>query len=237
MVAERTARLVEAAATAAAGAALAGAVGGRLGMARELAAIGALNGAVSGWRGIYDWRSRRGVGGFLLDSTWALATTAGALGSHAIAIVRGRAGYEASLSHRQGHHVYARGFQPRRGFLITVGNVISGAGDTTRQRRRELVHVHEDAHVWQARWLGPAYPLLYAGWMAAGAAAGPVVWLVRGRREPLFRVVETCAYYLNPFEWWAYSRDDRWPPGGAVAGLGWRRPLVTASGRTPPAPR
>jgi hypothetical protein len=37
-------------------------------------------------------------------------------------------------------------------------------------------------------------------------------------------VVESCAYYLNPFEWWAYSRDDYWPPKGKVADLGWKRP-------------
>jgi len=39
-------------------------------------------------------------------------------------------------------------------------------------------------------------------------------------------VVESCAYYINPFEWWAYSRANHWPPSGKVAGLGWRRPAV-----------
>jgi hypothetical protein len=69
---------------------------------------------------------------------------------------------------------------------------------------------------------------LYAGWMAAGGLAGAGVWLARGRREPLTKVVETCAYYLNPFEWWAYSRDGNWPPGSMVAGIGWRHPMVRA---------
>jgi len=40
------------------------------------------------------------------------------------------------------------------------------------------------------------------------------------------KVVETCGYYLNPFEWWAYSRDDHWPPHGIVGGLGWKQPAV-----------
>lgn len=230
-------RHVEAALTTVAGASLAGAVGAPFGMGRTLALVGGLNGAISGWRGIYDWRAGRGVAAFVLDSTWGLATTAGALASHAIAVARGRPGYDASLSRRQGRHVYRRGFQPRPGFVITVGNVVSGAGDTDRPRRRRLVAVHEDVHVWQARWLGPTYPVLYGGWMAAGALVGPVVWLARGRRDPLFRVVETCAYYLNPFEWWAYSRDGNWPPGPVVAGLAWRRPLVRATGGTPPVPR
>ena len=47
----------------------------------------------------------------------------------------------------------------------------------------------------------------------------------------LAKSVETCAYYLNPFEWWAYSREDRWPPPGVVERLAWRRPLAAA--RTP----
>jgi hypothetical protein len=210
------------------GAALAGLAGSRVGLGRQLAAVGALNGAISGWRGIYEWRRPRGVGAFVLDSTWGLASTAGALGSHAIAVFRGRSGYAEHLSHRQNRHVYERGFQPRSRFLITVGNVVSGAGDTATERRQRLVRHHEDEHVWQARWLGPFYPPLYAGWMAAGGAAGVGVWLARGRREPLSKVVETCAYYLNPFEWWAYSRDGNWPPGSMVAGLGWRRPIVRA---------
>ena len=53
-----------------------------------------------------------------------------------------------------------------------------------------------------------------------------VVWVVRYRSARFTRVVESCAYYLNPFEWWAYSRDGHWPPAGKVAGLGWRRPMV-----------
>jgi len=85
---------------------------------------------------------------------------------------------------------------------------------------------HEDVHVWQSRWFGPLYPLLYGAWMVGGGAVGMVVWVTRRRAESFTKVVESCAYYLNPFEWWAYSRDDHWPPSGKVGGLGWRKPVV-----------
>jgi hypothetical protein len=93
--------------------------------------------------------------------------------------------------------------------------------------------------VWQARWFGPAYPVLYGAWLVGGAVAGGVVWATRRRQERLPRVIESCAYYLNPFEWWAYSRDDHWPPSGKLASLGWKRPCVrpftqTRAGRVPP---
>ena len=107
----------------------------------------------------------------------------------------------------------------------------------TSARRQRLVTDHEDVHVWQGRWFGPLYPLLYGGWMVAGG---------RRRRRRLGRragatsrsakVVETCAYYLNPFEWWAYSRDGHWPPAHKVAGLGWRTPVRAAAQRDAAAP-
>ncbi len=163
---------------------------------------------------------------FALDSTWALPVTAASLGSHVVAAAQRDGGYAATVSRRQNRHVYRRGFILRRGFVITVGNVVSGAGDVDRPRRRRLVTDHEDVHVWQARWFGPVYPLLYGGWMVVAGAVGAASWIA-GRREASFaRTVETYAYYLNPFEWWAYSRDDNWPPSGKVAGIGWTRPLV-----------
>ena len=66
--------------------------------------------------------------------------------------------------------------------------------------------------------------------MLVGGAIGMLVWAVRRRSDPFGRVVESCAYYLNPFEWWAYSRDGHWPPSGKVQGLGWRNPLVRPRG-------
>lgn len=220
----------EAAAVAVAGGVLGGAVGTLVGLPVPGALVGAANGALCGVRQIYDWRTPRGWAAFVLDSTWALPTTAAGLAAHLGAAVRGRAGFVPGLSRRQNRHVYARGLQFRRGFAITLGNVVSGAGDVSRPRRVKLVTDHEDVHVWQARWLGPLYVVGYAGWMIGGTAIGAVGWLRRrvlGRGDVRFtQFVETCAYYLNPFEYWAYSRDGHWPPSGIAPGVGPQRPLV-----------
>lgn len=217
--------LGEAVAVSAAGAALAGAVGSLAGVAAPAALVGGLNGFVSGRRGIYDWRSAKGTGAFVLDSTWALGTTMSGLVAHAVGSLRGDAGYCEPLSRRQNRHVYARGFQPRRRFATTFGNVVNGAGDVTNPRRVQLVTDHEDVHVWQARAFGPLYPVLYLGWTVGGGAGGALVWLLR-RDEPFTKVVESFAYYLNPFEYWAYSRDGHWPPSGLVPSIGPKRPIV-----------
>ena len=216
----------EALAASAAGGVLAAGAGSLVGFAAPAAVVGGLNGFVSGRRGIYDWRSPKGVGAFVLDSTWALASTAAGLVCHGVAAAQRDAGWSEALSGRRNRHVYARGLQPRRGFATTLGNVVNGAGDLSNPRRVKLVTDHEDVHVWQARAFGPAYPVLYVGWMAGGGVAGAAAWLVRGRREPLTKTVETYAYYLNPFEWWAYSRDDHWPPSKKLDGVGWKRPAV-----------
>ena len=65
--------------------------------------------------------------------------------------------------------------------------------------------------------------------------AGAAVWATVRRDQPLFKIVESCAYYLNPFEWWAYSRDDHWPPNGIVDGLGWKQPAVQPFAAAAPA--
>jgi hypothetical protein len=218
--------LVDAGLATAAGAALGAAAGGLGGLALPGAIVGGLNGAISGRRQIYDWASPAGVAAFVLDSTWSLASTASGLVAHAVGAVRGDPGYAPELSRRRNRHVYRRGFQPRRDFAITLGNVVNGAGDLSRPRRTKLVTDHEHVHVWQARLFGPAFPVLYAGWMVGGAVAGAMVWVAGRRDQPLGKIVESCAYYLNPFEWWAYSRDDHWPPVGLVEGLGWKRPIV-----------
>jgi hypothetical protein len=218
--------LLEAAAVGVLGAGLAGAVGSTFDAAVPLAVIGGANGAICGWRRVYDLGCSTGLVAVVLDSTWALPMTAAGLASQGLGLLRRRPEYDASLSRRSNRQVFGRGFVPRRGFAITVGNVISGAGDTSLPRRRRLVTDHEDVHVWQSRWFGPFYPLLYGSWMVLGGAAGMVVWLVGRRSERFAKVVESCAYYLNPFEWWAYSRHGHWPPSGKIAGLGWKRPIV-----------
>jgi hypothetical protein len=219
----------EAVATGLGGGVLGGAALAAFGLGWPGVAIGAVNGGLSGWRRTYDWQRPTGWLAFALDSTWASPLTAAALFTHAVAALQPeRGGYVADLSQRANRHVYRRGFRVRRGFLITIGNTVHGAGDiaATDARRRRVVTDHEDVHVWQGRWLGPLYPLLYGGWMLLGGALGAAVWAVRRRDQPIGKVMETCAYYLNPFEWWAYSRDANWPPRGKVAGLGWRRAVV-----------
>lgn len=218
----------EAVATAVAGAALGWVSGAWLDTAVgvAMAIVAGLNGAISGWRRIYPWRLTAGLIGFVLDSTWAIIPTAGGLLAHLGAAVKRDAGYDASLSTRRNRHVYRRGLTLKPGYALTVGNVVAGAGDLDSARRRRLITDHEYVHVWQARWFGPFYLVLYGLWAGLGALAGIVLWVVRGRRQPLGTMVESVAYYLNPFEWWAYSRDNLWPPPGKVPDLGYRKAAI-----------
>ena len=176
-----------------------------LGLAPAGALIAGANGALAGWRGIYDWRRARGWAAAVLDSSWGLVGTAAGLGLHVLSRSTRDPGYVDDLSRRANRFVYARGWTPRPRFAFTAGNVVTGAGDATNARRRQLVERHEDLHVWQHRWFGPLYPLAYGAWMAGGALAGTVAWM-RGERT-WFRAVERRAYYLNPFERWAYAAD------------------------------
>lgn len=220
----RGARLLESVATAGLGAVFGAGAASVVGLAPLGAVVAGVNGAVSGWRGIYNWTCTPGVTAFVLDSTWSLPMTSAALFANGVAAVQRDSGYAPELSERQNRHVHRRGFMPRKGFAITLGNVIGGAGDVGRPRRRRLITDHENVHCWQARWFGPLFPVLYAGWMVLAGATGMVIWLVKRRDDPFTKVVETSAYYLNPLEWWAYSRDDHWPPGGKLRGFGWKRP-------------
>lgn len=194
----------EAVAVGAAGAALAYATGRVVGAAVPAAVIGGVSGAINGWRRIYDWRSPQGVAGFVLDHSWALATTVGGLVSHVLSAAQGQPGYRPAMSERRGRHVYARGFQVRRGFAMAMGNVVTGSND-----RHQLVDDHEEVHVWQARLLGPLYPVGYVGWSVVATPVGVWRWWRSGRREPLGRAVDALAYGANPFERWAYATQRR----------------------------
>ncbi|MEO6570840.1 MAG: hypothetical protein ABIO83_04775, partial [Ilumatobacteraceae bacterium] len=101
-----TAAAAEAAVTAAAGAVLAGAAGSLVGLTLPAAVVGGLNGAISGWRGVYDMRRLTGAAAFVLDSTWALVTTATGVAAHGLGALRGRPGFSPELSRRQNRHVY-----------------------------------------------------------------------------------------------------------------------------------
>ena len=202
---------------AALGAALGGLTGRRIGIGALGASVGALNGALGGWRGVYDLRSRRGGVAFVLDSTWALATTAAALvvhaTSHVLGVGRDGPGYVEGWSRGRNRHVYARGWSVRAGYAMAIGNVVTGAADARTgelsPRRRRLVDDHEDLHVWQARWFGPFFPVGYLAWSAVAAVAAVITWpRVRGR-QGLGARVDAWAYRANPFERWAYAHQAR----------------------------
>ncbi len=207
----RRSAAVEAAAAGVGSAALGGLVLYPFGLAPLGAVIAGANGVISGWRGIYDWRRGAGWAGAALDATWGMVGITGSLGVHLWNRFRGDAGYLPQLSVRQGRHVYRRGFSPRKKFAFTVGNTITNAGAIEDPRRRSLIEVHEGLHVWQQRWFGPIFPIVYGVWMAGGAVSGTIVWL-RHRDTKLAVVVERHAYYYNPFEHWAYAADHNWPP-------------------------
>jgi len=194
----------EAVVVGAAGAALGYATGRAMGVGAPAAVIGGASGAINGWRRIYDWRSPRGVAGFVLDHSWALATTLGGLASHLLSAAQARPGYRPAVSERRGRHVYDRGFQVRPGFAMAMGNVVTGAVGRDR-----LVDDHEDVHIWQSRLLGPLYPVAYVGWSVLAAPVGMWRWWRDGRREPLGRVVDAAAYRANPLERWAYATQRR----------------------------
>ncbi len=228
-------RIAEAVATGLAGGALGAVSWSLVGLGLPAAVVGALNGAVGGARGTYRWRSASGILAFVLDSTWALVTTFAGLVAHLVAAAQGpRAGYVAALSRRRNRHVYVRGLQVRKCFAITLGNVVNGADERARtsDRRQQLITDHEDVHVWQARWFGPLFPVLYGGWMLLGGVCGALLWL-RRRDQPFGKFVESYAYYVNPFEWWAYSRDGHWPPANKVADAGWTMPAATPFAELP----
>ena len=185
-------------------------------------ALGGLNGLICGAAGIYAWRGVRGWLCFVSDSTWGLLGIASGLALHLANIVHPNPSYVAGMSRRCNRHVYEGGYSVRPGFALALGNVVSGGGGSVglrgeserAVRRRKLVDVHEGTHLFQNRLLGPFYPLVYLGWMGVAAVTGLIVSLV-GERRAVWKVVETLAYYDNPFEYWAYRKDDYWPPAGA----------------------
>jgi hypothetical protein len=177
--------------------------------------IAAANGLACGGRGSYDWRRVPGWFAFVLDSTWNLIGVTAALLVRVFSLRAGDPELLASLSRRQNRNVFRFGWSPRARFAFTVGNTITNAHDVEDRERLSLVERHEGLHVWQQRWFGPIFPLVYGLWMLGGAITGSVVWLVLRARhvgQSWFVVVERHAYYYNPFEHWAYAADDDWPP-------------------------
>ena len=225
-------RLFEAAVAAAAAAAIAffavDFLGGATSLAAAVAVPAGLNGLLGGARRIYAWKTIGGWGAFVLDSSWPLiSTTLGVLVNLANLLNR-HSGFGPEFSVRKNRHVFARGFALKRGFANTQGPVISnatcGRGDDLAVHRN-LIERHEGLHVWQQRWFGPIHPLVYVVWGVVGMIVGAVYGVVsRKRRVAKVRVgtlMETAAYYDNPFEYWAYRNDDRWETNSAHPALKW----------------
>lgn len=190
------------------------------------AALGAINGAAAGWQGIYDWSRPAGWLALLADSTWGLVGTTAGLGFGALNLLRADRDHVGDFCRRRGYHVFAGGIGLRRDFALAIGNVIANAGGRVGLRgeseraglRRRFVIEHEGLHVLQNRLFGPLFPLLYLGWVIGAGLVGLVLAAIERR----WAVVETLAYYDNPFEYWAYRNNRYWPPRGAVAKYAWR---------------
>jgi len=167
------------------------------------------------------WRHLLGLAS-LEETVGGLSLTADKLIDAALVVV------ERWELERHGRPLGESSQEPQRLFVLALGNVVSAAGgpgglsgaSPQAVRRRRLVDVHEGVHLFQNRLFGPLYALGYLAWMAAAGAAGLAVGLTADRKR-LRRVVETFAYYDNPFEYWAYRRDSSWPPPGAHPRFVW----------------
>ena len=128
------------------------------------------------------------------------------------ALQRAPGNYLAALSERHDRHVYAGGLRLRPGFLTTVGNVDQRRRPDAAPRTSSTMHEH--VHVWQARWFGPLYPLIYGVWTSLGSAVGAVVWVARAGGSGCGKVVDTMRLLLQPV------RVVGVQPGGPVAAAG-----------------
>jgi PE family len=188
-------------------------------------AINDLNLLITRELSIYNFRDPRGWAAFLLDYTWGLpGTTLG----YGVQIINGfwpNSGYDPTLSQLVGSHVYTGGIG-LPGFTTTMGNVTTHLG--VGSGAKDVLANHEEVHVWQSRIFGPLFQTSYAGWLVGGAFVGTGYWLLHPNQD-WFSLVETAAYYDNPWEVWAYVNDHNWPPSGANPALLWQLPAGTAS--------
>lgn len=198
--------------TTAVGAWLGWTVGGPIGLV-----MGGMNGLIGGVHGIYDWSSPEGWFAFLSDSTWSLIGTSLGNVVHIINLFYKDANYRDDLSRRQNRNVYEGGFALKKDFAFTQGNVISNAGQGTGSVNASFIANHEELHVWQQRIFGPIFQITYVVWAVGGLIVGSIVWLWHTETGAAGwgSLVETAAYYDNPFEYWAYKNDNYWPPAGA----------------------
>ncbi|MBZ5572305.1 MAG: FG-GAP-like repeat-containing protein [Acidobacteriia bacterium] len=186
--------------------------GGAVALAGIGGAMGGLNGMLSGMHGIYDWEHPGGWFAFLADSTWGLLGTS--LGNivQVMNMVSG-AKYRDDLSRRQNRNVYEGGFYIMKDDAFTQGNVISNAGLGGRGVDMNLIDNHESIHILQNRIFGPLFQVVYVVWLVGGFIVGSVFWLFHTDHS-WGDLVETAAYFDNPWEYWAYSNQNYWQPTG-----------------------
>ncbi len=183
-------------------------------------AMGGMNGLISGMTGIYDWSSWKGWAAFLSDSTWGLVGTSLGNMVHVANLFWPDTRYRYDLSHRQNRHVYEGGVKIRDRSAFAQGNVISNAEKTGTTVDVSFLNNHEMLHVWQGRIFGPLFQVTYVVWAIGGLIVGTAVWLTDTDQD-WGSLVETAAYYDNPFEYWAYKNDHKWPPARANPTLTW----------------
>ena len=170
---------------------------------------------------------------FVLDSTWALADDGG----------RARRPRRRRRAAATGAGIVAgaqRAGQPprlRRGLpaaprLRSSRSATRSTAPASRRRhvaarRQQLVTDHEDVHVWQGRWFGPLYPLLYVGWMVAGGAVGARrLGGAPARRAASARSSRRAPTTSTRSSGGPTAATGSWPPPAKVAGLGWQPPVV-----------
>jgi hypothetical protein len=181
------------------------------------AAINDINHLVERELGIYNFRDWRGWAAFLLDYTWGFPGTALGYGLQVVNHLTPNSNYDPAFSALVGSHVY-RGGVGLPGFTTTLGNVTTHLG--TGPGADDVMMNHEEVHVWQSRLFGPLFQTSYLGWAAGGVFVGTGYWLLHPNQD-WFSLVETAAYYDNPWEVWAYANDHNWPPPGANPALLW----------------
>lgn len=191
-----------------------------LGWAVFFGLMAGLNGLISGSNQIYEWRSGKGWFAFLSDSSWGLIGTTLGNVVHVVNLFWSGSSYRGDLSRRQNRHVYEGGVRLKSDFAFTMGNVISNAGQGGKGINASFIANHEELHVWQSRIFGPLYQATYVVWGVGGWLVATVYWFFNTEKD-YGKLVETAAYYDNPFEYWAYNNDSNWPPSGVDSSLAW----------------
>ena len=194
----------------------AGAVGGAAGAVST--AVNDLKQILSVEFGIYDFSTPRGWAAFLPDYTWGFPGTALGYGVQLINFSMPNNGYDPVLSAQVGSIVFRGGVGLGPGYTTTLGNVTTqlGYGPGTY----DIEANHEEVLVWQNRIFGPLFLGSYGAWLVGGAFVGTGYWLFHPNQD-WGSLVETAAYYDNPWEVWAYNNDHNWPPPGADPVLLW----------------